>query len=518
MGRTAREVEQGANPPAAPAGWPDDVVTDGDGRFQVEGLPTGETVWLQVQDNRYALETFSVAVGAPDPVNVALSEGRILTTRVLAADTGNPLPGTRVSVVAASSAIQTAHYTALSSPLDAVATIPATEFSGRTDADGRIRLRFPPGTDFNLFAYPPTGLAYVSGAMKVNWTATETLRETSFKLNPGIEVTGQVVETDGQPISGACIYFAAPAPQQVVLLNGDTYPFRSMGTVSRTDGRFRIVVPRGKSYLEVSGPTPEYRPQSFEYEKCHYCTANDHFVRILAHAFRPLNLAEGDRPEPMQITLHRGETVTGRVTGPSGEPIHEGVAVCRTVAHPLRSPVPRMLPIRDGAFELPGCVPGRIYPVLLLDAAHHLATVAELQLPGPGETAKVARMRECGAVRLRLVDAAGRPMAGHRPMLAVRLASDRPADDALAIEGWSRPDQTYASWFDPLNFLSGLVTDMDGVVTIPGLVPGLEYSISFVIANRWRVVTSDFRIAPGQEIRLADLVCKEADGHRDTNR
>jgi RNA polymerase sigma factor (sigma-70 family) len=502
LGRAAREVVQGEDPPPPPPGWPGDVTTDADGRFRVEGLPAGETVWLQVQDDRYALETFSAAA-ASDPVTVTLTEGRLLTARVIAADTRRPLPGTRVSAVAGSRATLSVRYTPTDYALNDATSVPATELSALADADGRVRLRLPPESNYLVFAYPPDGEPYVMNGWKVAWSEVDVTRRLSIKLSSGVEVTGRVVEADGRPVAGACLYNVPPLPRPTAAQVGDMVTFRDLSTVTRADGRFRIVVPRGKSHLEVLGPSSEYRPQSFDHLPCHYCT-DDHLVRVFEHAFRPLDLAAGGRPDPVQITLHRGTTVAGRVTGPDGGPARDGVAVCRAVVHPLRSPVPRMLPVRDGTFELPGCVPGRIYPVLLLDAARRLAAVADVRVPAPGEPPPVVRMAECGAARVRLVDAAGHPLAGRRPLVRVRLPLDRPA-----AENWSRPDPIYASWFDPLNLLSGLVTDADGVVTIPTLVPGLEYRISFAVADRWMCGTNEFRVTPGQEVRLPDVVCRE---------
>src|SRR5262249_27703656 len=113
LGHTAREMAQGAEPAPALPGWPADVTTAPDGWFRFDGFPPGTVVWLQAQDDRYALSTFPVTAGAAEPAHVTLSEPRLLIGRVLAADTGLPLPGARVSILTGTRPAQSLHFTTL---------------------------------------------------------------------------------------------------------------------------------------------------------------------------------------------------------------------------------------------------------------------------------------------------------------------------------------------------------------------------------------------------------------------
>src|SRR5207249_5714734 len=132
--------------------------------------------------------------------------------------------------------------------------------------------------------------------------------------------------------------------------------FTDTAAMTGADGGFRLVVPAGPSVLRVIGPTADYRLHDYAYQPCPAC-GREH-VRLFEHARVALDLAHGARPEPVRVTLRRGTAIVGRAVGPDGESIREGVLVCRTVVQPLRSLVPRVLPIRDGSFALPGCVPG----------------------------------------------------------------------------------------------------------------------------------------------------------------
>src|SRR5581483_6755362 len=110
LGHAARETIPGdaADPPP---GWPAEVVSDGDGRFRVDGVAADEPVWLQVQDDRFALATFPVA--AAEPAAVTLAGPRVLTGRVVADDTGRPLAGARLSVLVGTMLDLNDYYTRL---------------------------------------------------------------------------------------------------------------------------------------------------------------------------------------------------------------------------------------------------------------------------------------------------------------------------------------------------------------------------------------------------------------------
>jgi RNA polymerase sigma factor (sigma-70 family) len=512
LGRMTREITQGEDPTPAPPGWPADTITDLDGRFRMQGLSADDSPWLQVQDDRFALTTFALPVGAADPLSVTLAEPRLLVARVIAADTRQPLAGARISVCAGILPSRSGRYTALASSPDAAALAPACELTGRADAEGRIRLRLPPGNLHDVHVYPPDGVAYVERPWKLEWTNGELSQERTFALVRGTEVRGEVAEEDGRPIVGACVYFAVRFPRSITSpIGGDTVPFGAMARFTGADGRFRIVVPPLPCHLEVIGPSADYRPQTFEYEACHYCD-DGHLARIMEHAFVALHYTCHDRPEPLRLTLRRGTPVTGRAVGPSGEAIQKGVLVSRSATQPLRSGVPRALSIRDGVFELPGCVPERTYPVLLLDPVRRLGAVTELHVPAAGESPPTVRLAECGTAKVRLVDAVGRPLAGQQALVRALLDYDRPSVEPAAPVTRPRWAPVAASWIDTTNYLSAPMTDADGTAILPALVPGLKYYVEFVIDGRWVSRTNPFPVAPGETVRLPDVVI-DVDGN-----
>jgi RNA polymerase sigma factor (sigma-70 family) len=525
LGPAAREITQGDEPPPSPPGWPADVASDADGRFRLDGLPEGETLWLQVQDDRYALTTFPASVGAAEPLTVTLAGPRLLTGRVVAEDTGRPLGGARVSVVVGPERKTQDHYTALAAAPDAAAAAPPVEMDGRADADGRFQLRLPPEEAYHVYVNPPEGATCLGRHGNLAWADGETARKLTVVLPVGVEVRGRVVEEDGRPIDGACVSYVAyesrsnlPSrdnlpSRQVRPFRADQLLFSDTAAVTGADGHFRIVVPTGPSALRVIGPTADYRQHDYAYQPCPEC-GKEH-MRFVEHARVAFDLAPGARPDPVRVTLRRGTAVAGRAVGPDGMPIRDGILVCRTVVQPLRSLVPRTLPVRDGSFALPGCVPGRTYPVLLLDPARGQAAAAELQVPRAGDPLPTVRLAPCGAAEVRLTDAAGRPIAGQRPFVRVWLSYDRPAGEPESAGPNRRPVPMDPSWVDPRHYLPGPATDADGRIVLPALVPGLEYSVSFLGDDRRYFHAKPFRVAPGQVVRLPDIVSgeDEAGGH-----
>jgi hypothetical protein len=239
-------------------------------------------------------------------------------------------------------------------------------------------------------------------------------------------------------------------------------------------------------------------------------------VRLEPSDHGELKVAGNGMPAGLvKVTLRRGVAVTGRVIGPDGAAVGDGVVVCRHAHQPAGRPEPRSLPVRHGTFSLPGCVAGRAYPVLVLDPERELAAVTELQTPIAGETPTVVRLAPCGAAAVRLVDAVGRPVTGTRAKVWVWLPDDHPAWPATARVGI--PHAFAASSVDPRHYVLDPVTDEDGLVKLPALVPGLQYSVRFGDTAGRSVTTPPFRVTAGETVRLPDVVVPP-DAQADTPR
>jgi hypothetical protein len=59
------------------------------------------------------------------------------------------------------------------------------------------------------------------------------------------------------------------------------------------------------------------------------------------------------------------------------------------------------------------------------------------------------------------------------------------------------------------------MTDADGIAVLPALVPGLKYYVEFAVDGRWVSRSRPFPVAPGETVRLPDMVIDKdgAAGH-----
>src|SRR5262249_29212783 len=171
--------------------------------------------------------------------------------------------------------------------------------------------------------------------------------------------------------------------------------------------------------LLAHGPTHEYRVQPTRSWRLSGPGAEEHLwdwheprseeKHFYTHAEVALRLKAGEEPREVLLRVTRGETVAGRLLGPDGQPVQNAVLLCGEKVTPLRNGAVLPLPLRGGRYELPGCLPGKVYPVLFLDAANQRGAAVDLTA-GSGVGPDV-RLLPCGSARVRLVDGYGRPQA-----------------------------------------------------------------------------------------------------------
>jgi hypothetical protein len=214
--------------------------------------------------------------------------------------------------------------------------------------------------------------------------------------------------------------------------------------------------------------------------------------------------------------------------GPTGEPAGDGALLCRGRTCPEEPGEGQPQPYWNGRFIIRGCVPGRIYPVLFLDARRRLGALVELRAAPDGKPVEV-RLQPCAEADARFVDAHGRPVAGYQPFLYVMVPPDRASEEEDDPESASTeihvrdefgqdPRNPHPSMkmpprtaemheldeFDPEHYREGPRTDAEGRVTLPLLIPGVRYRMNHYqdAAGAWR----EFAASAGQTLSLPDVV------------
>ncbi len=190
------------------------VTADDDGHFELRDAPTGKlTVSVRAAGFLPASLPIEIAPGqSRDDLRVVLRRGSTVAGRVLGPD-GTPAADAQVSLAAHGRSF-----------------VSSSGVSTRTDGDGAYTLdAVPPG--------PQSFTAELPGAVPTvrDLAVRPGENRLDFKLGPGLEIAGRVVDAAGAPLGGA----------RVALSAGDSLPHE---TASGDDGSFHFPGLRGGAY------------------------------------------------------------------------------------------------------------------------------------------------------------------------------------------------------------------------------------------------------------------------------
>ena len=131
--------------------------------------------------------------------------------------------------------------------------------------------------------------------------------------------------------------------------------------------------------------------------------------------------------------------------------------------------------------------------------------------PVPPASEPVAvRLAACGTATARLVGADGKPIGGFRhPRLIWMVVTPGPiAGPRARQEKALFADEAMLSLIDPINYEKAPVSDPQGRIVFPALIPGAAYRI--VDATRIREgvdpqVRKEFTVQPGETLDLGEI-------------
>jgi hypothetical protein len=282
---------------------------------------------------------------------------------------------------------------------------------------------------------------------------------------------------------------------------------------SHDDGSYQIAVPPGKGYLFVYGPTPDYILGSLGGRMIAYGQPGGE--RYYAHSIIAYEVKDGDPPRAIAVSLRPGKAVKGRLVGPEGLTIEKAeiISMLHFNYFHLNWRGDLTVHARDGSFELHGLDLDQPTRVSFLDADHQWGATVELSGKQAGEELTI-QLQPCGQAKARFVGPDGKPLARFRSQFEI-LGTPGPPKWDLRPESKSKltADAAWLSNLDRKHYWHGPVTDAEGRVTLPDLIPGALYRISdsstMNVENKGVQVRKDFTVQPGETLDLGDVLIEK---------
>lgn len=405
-----------------------DAFSDGEGRFRLSRLHPGRYQLLARQDNLYGTAPGSVQVGLGEVVTgivIATRPEPYVVGRVVVRGTDEGCPSGTVTL------------------RDEGA---GTKWVGPISDDGSVRIIVPAAGDYAVTIDCP---GFVARNDYPSVVVGETVPDPQiWEVEPGVSISGIVVDEHGAPIDGADVYATAQVAD-----GGGTRTSKS-----EADGSFTVTGLR----------------------------ASQHGLRAHADGFAEatadvMSIAPA---EGVKLTLLRGGTVAGIVVTPDGAPVADieigldGQSVGTRTDEGGRFEVPNLPP---GFRQVDAREPGT---GVLSTATGEPARVQVEVVNGERVDVRLEIARRDGRISGRVVDVDGAPISN--AMVAARSENQDPETALEAVHA-------------PSIIRDAILTETDGRFTIEKLGPGPHTVRALVRGGGDAVLTG---VEPGSDIEL----------------
>ena len=477
--------------------WLRPMMTDPEGRFTLRGLGRGLAAVLTVHHPRFALQRIQIepeGASKSKSMTAALVPAQTITGRVTYADTGEGVPHAPLEV---------------RSSIGRAAIVSAFE----TDDQGRFRLNPPPADRvFGVFAYPPEGQPYLIARGRIEWPKGALEQSLDLSLPRGVLIHGTVTEQgSGKPVPGATVDFYTRGRRSA-------QASASLIIETAADGSFQLGVMPSPGCLFVKGPSDDYVIQAVGSRMVHEGQPGG--SRMYAHAYTLLDLKPGIGSQEVHVVLRRGATVTGQVVGPDGQPVRDAWIFSRVILDPIRWTWANWTgrnhgKVNNGRFEVHGLEPDTEVPVYFLEPKGKLGGVVTLSGKSATGEPVTVRLEPCGAARARVVGPDGKPVVGRLPGRPIEMVvtPGPPYSTAKDQAGLIFADEADLTLIDPVNYQTDLVSDAEGRLTLPVLIPGATYRFidytTFIRGETGPTIRKEFTVKPGETLDLGDILIQK---------
>ena len=476
-------------------GWPKPATTDSDGRFTIRGLGRGCEIQLGITDQRFARQMIEIPTNdaAGDRVAKAtLQPAQIISGRVTLADTGAAVSHAMVRISSTGTGQRAYRST-----------------SFQTDSEGRFRANPAAGELFAVSASPPPGHPYLRATKRIEWSKGAITHSVDLALPRGVLIRGTVVEEGSErPVTGASVYFNS---------HSRAVDSNDIGSQSETagDGSFAIAVRPGPGCLAVLAPNEDYVLR--EIGNREFFNGQPGGSRLYSHGFQALDPQSAGPALEVRIALRRGAVVSGRVVGPEDKPVSDAWIMSSAALGPSALAwriwqANYHATARGGRFELHGLAPDTGIPVFFFDPKAKLGAVAHLSGKMASGGPITIRLEPCGTAIARLVDSEKRPVARFGDefliLMTITPGPDLPSSNAGVAKKLSG-QAGRLSQIDPINYARDSMSDLDGRIVFPALIPGATYRVFSRPAVRQPSDPSahkDFTVKPGETVNLGEIL------------
>jgi RNA polymerase sigma factor (sigma-70 family) len=479
--------------PAA-LGAPPKVTTDKDGRFTLSGLGRDRVATLFFRSERTAIMRIQVAArpGPKDgwvrgehglygsPFTFLLPPCKPLIGTVRDKKTGKPVAGVKV-----------AHSNWLAECI--------------TDAQGRYRIiGAPKQRSYTMTLGGHKGVPYLAYT-RFDIADTPGLEplKVDFELERGLEISGKVLDRNGKPVRGSVMYFRTrdnPFAANYTTLGGPKLIVERWGDIG-ADGSFTVLGIPGPGVLVVLAKDSAVYPRIDSRDELWKLGVNG-WPSSPAHLAVKIDPRE-DNPKSQNagtLTLTPGARRHGTATDAAGKPL-TGVRVVGL----NDAETPQQL--AGSTFTATGLQPKSERALVFLHEGKKLGAVVGVS--DAGANTFTVKLQPLGALKGRLLDAEGKPLADLRVVVRLSLDDKR----------YCNLPQEYNRLSGAFNIIRGAwrdftgreaTTDKEGRFRVEGLIPGEKYDLYGSPGDIDRKGGATHRalrltVTPGQEKDLGDL-------------
>ena len=356
---------------------------------------------------------------------------------------------------------------------------------------------------------PPPGQPYMAAAKNLHWPKGAVEQSVDVALLRGVVVRGKVTEAgSGAPVAEATLGIFRPRRSANGPRSDDGMP----GTTSQ-DGSFQLVAVPGPGHLIVNGPADDFVLQEIGLRVL-LDEGQSGGSRLYAHAFRALDAKPGNVHQEVDLSLKRGWSVKGSIVGADGEPVHEAWMVSRVI---MRSVMLRSwtgndrATVYDGRFALHGLDPDAEVPVHFLDPKGKRGATFNVSVRLVKAERVTVRLEPCGAAKIRLVDSALKPLTQFSVDASniVMVVTPGPTSSVRPQNaGQLFADEAPLARIDSINYDKPIVSDDQGRISLPVLIPGATYRFIDRTTSRDPTgpqVRREFTAKSGETLDLGDI-------------